>query len=95
MEQAKLMGVGFMGKPERVTRVLDKLMEGANQAYDLPMKGNYCQSSVSEPRPTTGFYLGFTETGLNLCLITKRMDPGHGKNQCVTYPVKRNNDRLN
>ena len=94
MEQAKLMGVGFMGKPERVTRVLNRLMEGANRVYDLPMKGNYCQASLSDTRPATGFYLGFTESGLNLSLFTKSMGSGPGKNHCITYSMKRKKDGL-
>jgi len=94
MEQAKLIGFGFMGKPERVKRVLNRLMEGANRAYDLPTQGNYRQTALSDARPMTGFYLGFTESGLNLCLITKRMDQGSGRHHCVTYSVKRKNDSL-
>ena len=95
MEQAKLMGVGYMGKPERVIRVLNRLMEGANRVYDLPIQGGYHQAALSDARLMSGFYLGFTESGLNLSLITKRMGQGSGKRYCVTYSVKRKNDMLN
>ena len=94
MEQTKLMGVGFMGKPERVTRLLSRLMEGADRAYDLPVRGGYHPYCLSDARPMTGFYLGFTESGLNLSLFTKSMGSGPGKNHCITYSMKRKKEGL-
>ena len=59
MEQAKLVGVGFMGRPDRVARLLNKVVENANQVYDIPIQGN-------PDNVLTGFYLGFTKQTLNL-----------------------------
>ena len=33
MEQAKLVGVGYLGKRDRMTRMLARLMESTNQVY--------------------------------------------------------------
>ena len=88
MEQAKLVGVGFMGRPDRVTRLLNKVVENANQVYDIPIQGN-------PGNVLTGFYLGFTKQTLNLSLYIKSVDRNPGKNHNrITCPVAYRKDSL-
>lgn len=94
MEQAKLVGIGFMGKPDRVTRLLNRMMESTNRAYDLSAQGND-QVFLSDTRSVTGFYLGFTENGLNLSLFTKGIGPHSEKmNHRITYSMKQKKSSL-
>ena len=81
MEQAKLVGVGFMGRPDRVARLLNKVVANANQAYDLPIQGNLDNA-------LTGFYLGFTKQTLSLSLYTKSLGRHSGKiHSRITCPM--------
>ena len=95
MEQAKLVGVGFMGRPDRVTRLLNKVVENANQAYAIPIQGNLDNASLSEKRSITGFYFGFIKQTLNLSLYTKPLGRHPGKiHNRITYPVAYKKDGL-
>jgi hypothetical protein len=71
MEQAKLVGVGYMGRADRVTRVLRKMVEDAHPAYDFPAAADFENASLSKKRTIAGFYFGFAGQALNLSLYTK------------------------
>ena len=88
MEQAKLVGVGFMGRPDRVTKLLNKVVENANHVYDIPIQGNLDNA-------LTGFYLGFTKQTLNLSLYIKSVVRHPGKmNHRITYSMKHKKNSL-
>ena len=94
MEQAKLVGVGFMGKPDRVSRLLDRMMEFTNRSYDLSESGCDHQASLFDTRSVKGFYLGFTPKGLCLSLIGRGIEPGSEKNYRITYVMKHRKNSL-
>ena len=88
MEQAKLVGIGFMGRPDRVTRLLNKVVKNANRVYDIPIQGNLDNA-------LTGFYLGFTKQTLNLSLYIKSVGRYPGKiHNRITCPVAHKKDSL-
>ena len=96
MEQAKLVGVGFMGRPDRVARLLNKVVANANQAYDIPIQGNLDNASLSEKRSITGFYFGFIKQTLNLSLYTTPFGRHPEKmNHRITYSMKHKKNSLN
>lgn len=94
MEQAKLVGVGFMGRPDRVSRLLDRMMEFTNRSYYLSKLENDHQASLFDNRSVKGFYFGFTPKGLCLSLIGRSIDPGSEKNYRITYVMKHKKDSL-
>ncbi len=95
MEQAKLVGVGFMGRPDRVTQLLNRLMKCTDRAYDFSIKDHNHETLLSDLRSSTGFFLGYTEKGLNLSLFKKGASPHPPKmNHRITYSMKPKEDRL-
>jgi hypothetical protein len=95
MEQAKLVGVGYLGKPDRVSRLLNKMVENVNPAYDIPIQGNFDNISLPEKESVTGFYFGFTRQILNLSLYIKPLGRHPGKiHDCITSPVVHKKDGL-
>lgn len=90
MEPAKLVGIGFMGKSERAARLLKKIMASTHYAPDLSTPEHSHPAGLSDGRPLTGFYLGFTDGGLNLSLFSKDGDPDSRKmNSGITYSMKK------
>jgi|GEM_PF-1874925 hypothetical protein len=95
MEQAKLVGVGYMGRADRVSRLLSKVMENTNLVPDFPGSGIGGPGCSGNPESVTGFYLGYTETGLELSLTERSTGPRAEKiHHRITRSVKQQRNRL-
>ena len=94
MEQAKLVGVGYLGKRDRMTRMLARLMESTNQVYGFSGPADAPAAFLSETPSLRGFYLGYSEKGLNLSLFPKGTGPDSGKHPPVTYSMTHKKNRL-
>lgn len=95
MEQAKLVGVGYRGRSDRVARLLNKVVEDAKPAYDIQGWGPFDNSPLLKKRTITGFYLGFIRQALNLSLYTKTSGRHSGAtNRRISCPLVHKTDGL-
>jgi len=68
MEQAKLIGVGCIGRPRRVARMLGKIMKSTRSSYVIPAQAGSEKDWLPESGATAGFCIGYDAQGLNLSL---------------------------
>ena len=90
MEDLKVVGFGYFGKPETVMRVFEKTVENYTVSYEIPRLSSF--EADGALYRINGFSLGFDEKALNLSIFTA--DADHNRR---TYkhqvPIRKN--RLN
>jgi len=70
MEQVKLIGMGCFGKPDRVARLIDKLVRHTRPVYDI--QAGLDGATGLDPQGILGFYVGFSGQSLNLSLCLRQ-----------------------
>ena len=90
MEQLKVIGFGYFGKPEAVMRVFEKTVENYTVSYEIPHLLSL--ETESAPYRINGFSLGFDEKALNLSIFAADEDRNR-KTYKHLVPIRKN--RLN
>ena len=94
MEQLRLVGVGYFGKPEMVARVFNKISKDYRTIYKIPCLSAIENAFGPESVQITGFLLGYKNQALRISLFTKTGWGNSGQTSSIIYPIHRKNTRL-
>ena len=90
MEELKVVGFGYFGKPEAVMRMFEKTIENYTVSHEIPCLSNF--EGEHRLYRIKGFSLGFDEKELNLAIFAA--DADHNR-RTYKHPVPIRKTRLN